>query len=81
MLKRPKFDMKLEALLPVLRGEMPLKAHAHRADDILTAIRIAREFGVKLTLEHCTPSRRTARGPLTPRPFGRSGTRSRWRCR
>ena len=54
VLKRPKFDMKLEALLPVLWGEMPLKAHAHRADDILTAIRIAREFGVKLTLEHCT---------------------------
>ena len=53
-LKRPKFDMKMEALLPVLRGEIPLKAHAHRADDICTAIRIAREFGVKLTLEHCT---------------------------
>lgn len=52
--KRPKFDMKLEALIPVLRGEIPLKAHAHRADDICTAIRIAREFGVKLTLEHCT---------------------------
>ena len=45
---------KLEALAPVLRGEIPLKAHAHRADDICTAIRIAREFGVKLTLEHCT---------------------------
>ena len=44
-LKRPKFDMKMEALLPVLRGEIPLKAHAHRADDICTAIRIAREFG------------------------------------
>ena len=53
-LKRPKFDMKMEALLPVLRGEIPLKAHAHRADDICTAIRIAKEFGVKLTLEHCT---------------------------
>ena len=52
--KRPKFDLKMEALLPVLRGEIPLKAHAHRADDICTAIRIAREFGVKLTLEHCT---------------------------
>ena len=52
--KRPGFDMKLEALIPVLKGEMPLKAHAHRADDICTAIRIAREFGVKLTLEHCT---------------------------
>ena len=52
--KGPKFDMKLEALVPVLRGEIPLKAHAHRADDICTAIRIAKEFGVKLTLEHCT---------------------------
>ncbi|MBO7405412.1 MAG: amidohydrolase family protein, partial [Clostridia bacterium] len=52
--KRPGFDMKYEALLPVMRGEIPLKAHAHRADDICTAIRIAREFGVKLTLEHCT---------------------------
>ena len=46
--------MRHEALIPVLRGEIPLKAHAHRAYDILTAIRIAKEFGVKLTLEHCT---------------------------
>lgn len=53
-LKRPKFDLKLEALIPVMKGEIPLKAHAHRADDICTAIRIAKEFGVKLTLEHCT---------------------------
>ena len=52
--KMPKFDMKLEALIPVMKGEIPLKAHAHRADDILTAVRIAREFGVKVTLEHCT---------------------------
>jgi len=52
--KKPGFDMKMEALLPVIRGEMPLKAHAHRADDILTSIRIAKEFGVKITLEHCT---------------------------
>ena len=52
--KLPSFDMKLEALIPVLRGEIPLKAHAHRADDICTAIRIAKEFGVKLTIEHCT---------------------------
>ena len=50
----PAFDMKLEAMLPVMRGEIPLKAHAHRADDILTSIRIAKEFGVKLTLDHCT---------------------------
>lgn len=52
--KKPAFDMKMEALLPVLNKEMPLKAHAHRADDIATAIRIAKEFDVKLTLEHCT---------------------------
>lgn len=52
--KYPAFDSKLEALLPVMRGEMPLKAHVHQANDILTAIRIAKEFGVKLTLEHVT---------------------------
>ena len=52
--KNPGFDMKLEAMIPVIKGEMPLKAHAHRADDILTAIRIAKEFGVKMTLDHCT---------------------------
>ncbi len=54
VLKRPAFDMKLEALIPVLKGEMPLKAHAHMSDDIFTALRIAREFHVKLTLEHVT---------------------------
>ncbi len=48
------FDMKLEAMVPVMRGEIPLKAHAHRSDDIFTAIRIAKEFGVKMTLDHCT---------------------------
>lgn len=53
-LKGPAYDMKLEALLPVLHGEIPLKAHAHRADDIFTALRIAKEFGVKITLEHVT---------------------------
>ena len=52
--KNPPFDMKLEAMIPVIKGEIPLKAHAHRADDILTAVRIAREFDVKITLDHCT---------------------------
>ena len=52
--KNPPFDMKLEAMIPVIKGELPLKAHAHRADDILTSIRIAKEFGVRLTLDHCT---------------------------
>ena len=51
---KPEYDIKLEALLKVLDGEVPLKAHAHRADDILTAMRIAKEFNLKLTIEHCT---------------------------
>jgi imidazolonepropionase-like amidohydrolase len=52
--KIPAWDEKLEALIPVIKGELPLKAHAHRADDIFTALRVAREFGLKITLEHCT---------------------------
>ncbi|NLW02895.1 MAG: amidohydrolase [Clostridiaceae bacterium] len=52
--EKPDFDMKLEALLPVIRRELVVKAHAHRADDIVTAIRIAREFNLDLTLDHCT---------------------------
>jgi len=47
-------DFKLEALIPVLERKIPLKTHAHRADDILTAIRIAKEFNVKMTLDHCS---------------------------
>lgn len=47
-------DLRMEALLPVLNREMPLKAHVHRADDIMTALRIAREFGADITLDHCT---------------------------
>lgn len=52
--KRPDYDIKMEALIPVLKKEIPLKAHAHRADDIFTAIRIANEFDLDLTLDHCT---------------------------
>ena len=52
--KAPAFDMKLEAMLPVLNREMPLKAHAHQANDLFTALRIAREFDVDITLEHVT---------------------------
>lgn len=48
------YDMKMEALAKVIRKEIPLKAHAHRADDILTAIRIAKEFDLNISLEHCT---------------------------
>lgn len=52
--KKPAFDFKLDALLPVLHREIPLKAHAHQANDIFTALRIAKEFNVRLTLEHVT---------------------------
>jgi len=52
--KEPAFDMKLEAMIPVMKKEIPLKAHAHRADDIFTAIRVAKEFDLLLTLDHCT---------------------------
>lgn len=54
VLKMPPLDMKSEALIPVLKGEMPLKAHAHTTEDMFTALRIAKEFGVKITLEHVT---------------------------
>ncbi|WP_242976022.1 amidohydrolase [Desulfosporosinus sp. FKB] len=48
-------DPRLEAVIPVLQGEIPLRAHAHRADDIVTAIRIAEEFKIhKLVIEHGT---------------------------
>lgn len=47
-------DFKLEAWMPVLNREIPLKAHVHRTDDILTAVRIAKEYNLKLTLDHCT---------------------------
>lgn len=43
-----------ECWLPVMNKEIPIKAHVHRADDILTAIRIAKEFDLRLTLDHCT---------------------------
>lgn len=47
-------DFTLECWLPVLRREIPLKAHVHRADDIFTAVRIAKEFNLKMTLDHCS---------------------------
>ncbi|MCK5806053.1 MAG: amidohydrolase [Lentisphaeria bacterium] len=52
--KLPDFDMKCEALLPVLRREIPIKAHAHRTDDLFTALRLAREFNLRITLDHVT---------------------------
>lgn len=49
-------DFEMESWIPVLNKEIPLKAHAHRADDILTAIRIAKEFDVDMTIDHGTES-------------------------
>jgi len=49
-----KFDAKLENMAKVIRREIPLRIHAHRADDILTAIRIGQEFNIDFTIEHCT---------------------------
>ncbi len=48
------YDADMEAMQPVLQKKIPMKIHAHRADDILTAIRIAKEFDINITLDHCT---------------------------
>ena len=56
--KMPERDLKMEILVKVLNREIPIKAHAHRADDILTALRIAKEFNLDITLDHCTEGHR-----------------------
>lgn len=50
----PEYDIKLESLLPVIKREIPVKIHAHRADDICSAIRLAKEFNLDVTIEHCS---------------------------
>ena len=50
----PEYDMKCEALIPLLTRKLPVHFHAHRADDIFTAIRIAKEFNLDYVLVHCT---------------------------
>lgn len=52
------FDMKYAALAPLLTGELPAQIHCHRADDIFTALRIAREFSLRCILVHCTDGHR-----------------------
>jgi imidazolonepropionase-like amidohydrolase len=47
-------DLKMEVLVRVLKREIPIRAHAHRADDIMTALRIAKEFSLDISIEHCT---------------------------
>lgn len=51
---KPDYDSKKEALLPVLNGTLPVKSHAHRADDVMTALRLSKEFGYTVTIEHGT---------------------------
>ncbi len=58
--KLPERDLGLDHINLVLDRKIPLRAHAHRADDIMTAIRIAREFDVDLVLEHCTDGHKIA---------------------
>lgn len=53
-------DLRLEALVKVLNKEMPIRAHAHAADDIMTAVRIADEFDIKLVIEHATAGHKIA---------------------
>ena len=48
------YDAKLEAMIPVLKKEIPLKIHAHKSIDILNAIKIGKEFDLDVTLDHCT---------------------------
>ena len=58
--KAPERDLKMEALVKVLKRELKARVHAHRADDMLTAIRIAEEFNLDLTLEHATEGHKIA---------------------
>ena len=51
---KPEFDMRLEAMLPVINKEIPVNIHAHRADDICSGIRLAKEFDIDITIEHCS---------------------------
>lgn len=50
----PEMDLGLEQFSLVLENKIPLRAHAHRADDIMTALRIAQEFKIPVVVEHCT---------------------------
>jgi imidazolonepropionase-like amidohydrolase len=83
--KLPEVDIKLEALEPVLKREIPLRAHAHRADDLATAVRIAEEFGVQMSWEHATEGHRIAEWLAKkhiPAVWGPSLTaRSKWEMR
>lgn len=65
--KMPAYDQQLEAMIPVIQKKIPLKCHAHQHNDIMTAVRIAKEFDIKITLDHCTD------GELIVQEIKRSG--------
>lgn len=58
--EQPDEDLRMEAVALVLRAEVPARIHAHRADDILTALRLGREFGLRVVVEHCTEGHKVA---------------------
>lgn len=66
-LRMPAYNAKLEAMIPVVEGKLTLKCHAHQANDILTVIRIAKEYNLDVTLDHCTD------GELIIKEIARSG--------
>jgi imidazolonepropionase-like amidohydrolase len=83
--KQPEYDIRLEALIPVLKKEIPLRAHAHRADDLATAVRICEEFNVDMSWEHATEGHRVAKWIAKkgiPAVWGPSlAARSKWEMR
>ncbi|UCG90168.1 MAG: amidohydrolase [Candidatus Heimdallarchaeota archaeon] len=56
----PKHDLGMDTIIKVIRKEIPLHAHAHRADDIATIIRISEEFDIRSVLIHCTEGEKIA---------------------
>ena len=60
--KKPDLNLRHEMIGQVLQKKIPLRVHCHRADDIMTAIRIAREFDIDISLEHCTGETKSASG-------------------
>ena len=58
--KKPDRDLRMEALVPVLKGDIPLLVHAHRADDITSGVRVCEEFGVRMVLHYATEGHRVA---------------------
>ncbi len=67
--EKTKLDFKKEVLLQALHAQLPVKIHAHRADDIQTAIRLSREFGLRISLDHCTE------GYMIPAQVKKSGAK------